>query len=219
MKLHQFSILTLLLLVTLVALATRLWQTRAELNALMPELQQLRNEGGHLIVRDPSKFNVIQVPTETTYKWRWRVRIPDGCDCTLACIAGEIPKTGFVTQNWMFSSINVGSRTEREFVVDIYVGKTFRGLYGITASYGNQSYILLEYDDGPPPWLAGNVQYFITVAGDQKTESFPPDTRVPILRLQSVTAVGQSHGEGILVWLTTDKHDSPQKVKSEMGDK
>jgi len=207
--------LSLLLVVAIVALATRLWQTNSELQAVKPELEQLRAEVGQLDVGDPASFNVIQVPTDAVYNWRWRVRIPDGHDCTLVCIAGKIPTTGVLTKKWMNTTMNVGSLSEREVVLDISVAKTFRGVYGITASYSNQSFILLEYVDGPPPWLAGKIQYSVEVAGDSKTKEFDSDSRVPILRLRSTTTGAETHGEGILVWLSTDKKDSPRKAESE----
>ena len=207
--------LSLLLIVAILALCIRLWQTNAELESVKPELEQLRAESGVLNVEDPDSFNVIQVPTDAVYTWRWRVRIPDDRDCTLVCIAGKIPTSGVLTKKWMYTTMNVGSMTEREVVLDISVAKTFRGVYGITASYNNRSYILVEYDDGPPPWLAGKIQYSVEVAGDGKTEVFDADSRAPILRLRSTTTGGETHGEGILVWLSTDKKDSPRKVESE----
>ncbi len=72
----------------------------AELNEVRPELDQLQTEVGHLEIGDSSDFHVIQVPTADTFRWRWRIRLPDGVEARLICLAGEIPKTGFESRKW-----------------------------------------------------------------------------------------------------------------------
>ena len=242
MKWPRFSILSLILLAAVIALATRVWQLNSELAAIKPELNRLRAEVyrfdstelgstedrktafdnetlSDLNVAETASssggYKLIQLPTESLYHWRWRVRIPDGKDCTLVCVSGKIPKTGLKTKKWMYSTMNIGSFTQREVVLDLTISKGFNGKYGVTVSYGKRSNVLLEYDDGPPQWLAGRVQYGVDVVGADGPVAFDAEDRVPILRLRSTPAPDETHGDGVLVWLSVGKHDSPRKVEAD----
>ena len=59
----QFSLATLLLLVTVACMAVALWVTARELWTLRAENQQYRNESGYLTISDPKRLHVIQIPT------------------------------------------------------------------------------------------------------------------------------------------------------------
>ena len=216
MKWKQISILTLLLTVVVVALSIRLWQTSTELNEVKPELEQLRDEVGFLEIGDPDEFHLVNVPTDKTYHWRWRIRLPDGHEARLICLTGGIPESGYKTEKWVSSDLMLGSRSSREFFIDISVNKNYRNLYSVSVTYENETYTMVEYDDGPPPWLQGKQQYGFKVTGTDTTKSFSINDRIPLIRLRSTPKAGETHGEGILAWLSIWKlRDTPRKAAAD----
>lgn len=77
-KRPRFSLLTLLLLTTIVALAVSLAILYRDFLPLQAEVARLRKELGELRVDDPSKLQAIRVETDNELEWKWRVWIPEG---------------------------------------------------------------------------------------------------------------------------------------------
>ncbi len=76
--LPRFSLLTLLLLTTIIALSLALWQVGSEVVPLREEVHQLREETGRLVV-DPEfkdRIQAIGVPNFTAMTWKWKVYLP-----------------------------------------------------------------------------------------------------------------------------------------------
>ncbi len=74
----RFSLLTLLLLTTVVAMSVALWQLGSEVVPLREEVRQLRAEVGKLSVFDDEKIYAIQLKTEEKNVWWWRIYLPPG---------------------------------------------------------------------------------------------------------------------------------------------
>ena len=91
----RFSLLTLVLATTIVALSVVLWRVGNEVVPLRAEVKRLRNEVGELVVEDETKICAIQVRTDDDLTWKWRIWIPPGKKYKLKCTAGRIPKEGF----------------------------------------------------------------------------------------------------------------------------
>jgi len=90
----RFSLLTLLLLTTIVAMVTALWQQHPRYAPLRDEVRKLRNEVGSLTVDDPTKPHAIEVETGEPNHWRWRVYIPEQGNYRVHCYGDHIPKNG-----------------------------------------------------------------------------------------------------------------------------
>lgn len=90
----QFSLATLILLVTIAALLVALWTTSQRWKKDVAELQRLRSLVGELTISDPDKVHAIRVPTTGELKWQWRVYLPEGREFMLRLITGEVPRTG-----------------------------------------------------------------------------------------------------------------------------
>lgn len=81
----SFSLLTILLLLTIVALGishVRIsWQMDENNKAMATmeaELDELRKEAGYLEITDESKVHVVATPTHEDLVWRWKVFVPEG---------------------------------------------------------------------------------------------------------------------------------------------
>ena len=212
----HFTIRELLILVALIATAILLIKTKIELAELRPNLKRLQLEVGELAVEDKTQFHAIQVPTKDLYHWRWRINLPDGFDCYLHSYTGLVPESGFQSKDWIYNSRYIGSYDDqREFFLDLKIGKNYEDIYSLTATYNNDSAIINTYDDGPPDWLAGKSQYTSKICGDREIVSITPDSELYLIRLRTRATGQKNDNEGILVWLSTKSRQSPRILKRE----
>jgi hypothetical protein len=100
-KFPQFSLLRLVALVTIVALAVGLFASARRNARLAARNQQLaaenkdyRNELGIFEVEDPTKIHAIRVPTEDDEPQRYRVYLPPGLRYTRCYKVNGIPEHG-----------------------------------------------------------------------------------------------------------------------------
>lgn len=90
----RFSLRSLVVAITFVAMAIALWQLYIELAPLRSEVARLRNEVGELSVEDDSKLHAIEIPQRDEFTWKWRVWIPAGRKYELLVRSENIPKEG-----------------------------------------------------------------------------------------------------------------------------
>jgi hypothetical protein len=90
----RFSTRTLLGCTVILALAITVWLQWRELDPLREEVLQLRAEGGHLTIDDPSRLHAIDVPIPMGNHWRWRVYVPDTGSYQLCFQQANIPAEG-----------------------------------------------------------------------------------------------------------------------------
>ncbi|QEG35006.1 hypothetical protein [Bythopirellula goksoeyrii] len=77
MKLRpRIKLLTLLLIMTIVALGTALWQNSREVIPLRDTVRELKKELGQFYVDDPSLLHVQRRKTITGSCWRWELCLP-----------------------------------------------------------------------------------------------------------------------------------------------
>jgi hypothetical protein len=88
----QFSLLTLLLLVTIVCLSAALWVMCRNLRETQAENQEFRDRFGYLTISDPKKIHVIRIPNHEEDAWRWRVYLPEGHQYQVCFQVGKIPR-------------------------------------------------------------------------------------------------------------------------------
>ena len=98
----RFSLRTLMLLTTFVAMAVSLLVSArnnrrlARINeSLGKENRRLRDEVGELSIEDEGQLHAIRIPTDSYLEWTWRVWIPQGREYRLRCVGDQIPKEGW----------------------------------------------------------------------------------------------------------------------------
>jgi hypothetical protein len=90
----RFSLLTLILVMTIAAMGVGLWRLGREIVPMRRELQTLRAETGHLTIEDPSLIYAIAIPTMEKDVFRWRISLPRGKRLYLHCQPYDVPKSG-----------------------------------------------------------------------------------------------------------------------------
>lgn len=90
----RFSLLSLVLVTTIVALAVTVALLYCQLAPLRSEVRQLREETGQLVIEDRAKLHVIGIETYNDWAWKWRLWVPVGRTVQLHFAAKEIPKQG-----------------------------------------------------------------------------------------------------------------------------
>ena len=91
----RFSLLTLVLLTTIVALGVTVGLLYRELAPLRAEVSLLRDELGDLNVGDKTKLHVIRAETDNKLHWKWRIWIPEGKEYIVRGVGEDIPKEGW----------------------------------------------------------------------------------------------------------------------------
>ena len=87
----RISLLTLLLLTAIAAMAIVIAQLWREVGPLRAEVRRLRSEVGYLTIEDPTKAYAISVPTFEENSWRWRIFLPPGRMYALNERSGRLP--------------------------------------------------------------------------------------------------------------------------------
>ncbi len=107
----RFSLLTLLLLLTIAALAVALWQLNAELAPLRAENKRLREEAGELIIEDRAWLHAVQAPKPDALTWKWRLWVPDVPQYQVCVLGGRVPATGFPATYGRIGPLKSGEST------------------------------------------------------------------------------------------------------------
>jgi len=99
----RVSLLTLMFVMTIVALSFGLWQANRKyssvLEPLRNEVHRLRNETGQLQIDDPTKIHVrLSKVLLERHTWEWRIHLPLNRSYLLYTVTNAIPKEGFPTR-------------------------------------------------------------------------------------------------------------------------
>jgi len=93
----RFSLLTLLLLTTIVAMGVTVWRLGIEIVPLREEVGRLRDEAGRLSIDDPTRIHAVAVNMAEPDRYRWRVWVPQGRNYSLCYARFDVPLTGLPT--------------------------------------------------------------------------------------------------------------------------
>ena len=93
-SMKRFSLRSIFLLVGFCALLLGYLLLLTRNHSLSREVQSLRAEVGYLALVDESRVNVVEVPTNGPYEWRWRVYAPPGTVFDAGIMTGKIPSSG-----------------------------------------------------------------------------------------------------------------------------
>ncbi len=122
----RFSLLTMVLLVTVAALAISHWRMSAELAKKNQRVEQLHESLGIPPVTDPAKVTAVGVPVLEQHDigkniaLQWHLVIPEGKEFVLCLAVDEIPKKGLPED-----VIRVGTLTEGDVRVSLSIEKEY----------------------------------------------------------------------------------------------
>ena len=211
-----------LLLVAVVGTGISHWFTSRELKQTLEELQSLRNRTGQITLSNADHFHAIALPITEGVTWEWRLHIPPGNKYRMRWAIGHaIPRRGFPEEfdsddldEVLFSEVPqspvaLSARIHTEGKADgnaAEEGQT--GPWILTISHLlHEVSIPVDFGDDID-WLVKRFRCGSTLAGHNKTESFPPEERIVLLRVRRFKdAIGGAYSideepcDGIIVWL------------------
>lgn len=176
----RFSILNMLMLMTIIALAISVVLLWRKVGPLRAEVRRLRDEVGVLAVDDESKIHIIRVNTRDELTWKWRVWVPQGKALEVRCTDDIGSKAGSVNGSSIAtSSGTIWLRDPGENVVEFRIDKDRRtdrwngALYANTARVGNYEQLWVN-------WPGTNI----TSSGiGTQTQSFDFSKPIELIRL------------------------------------
>ena len=98
----RFSILNLVLLMTVIGMGVQIWRLNAESAILRAEAIRYRQQLGHLSIpeSESEKIHAIRVDSEENHEWRYRIYLPEGHKYRFQLRVGKLPgKTGEFSQD------------------------------------------------------------------------------------------------------------------------
>jgi hypothetical protein len=192
----RFSLLTLLLITTIVALSVTVVLLYRELVPLRGEVARLRDEVGELNIEDPARLHAIRADSGSDLEWKWRIWIPEGAAYKLRDRGGPIPQEGFPTDGGTVYLREPGEHVIRYVIRrdprdDRWIGS----LETRTGSIGGDEHAWVEW--GSKTSTAGGI--------GASTQSFPTGERVELIRYRTSQASGSADIEdpapGFMIWL------------------
>ncbi|QDU76116.1 Cell division protein FtsL [Bremerella volcania] len=180
----SFSLLTILLLLTIAALGishVRMsWQMDENNQAMATmeaELAKLRKEAGYLEISDESLVHVVAAPTHEDLVWRWKVFVPDGV--TMKSHMSVKRSTG----GSMTSTSQLGEG-ENQIELAIYRGPEGEWKQKITVIHGPST----SSSSGQLPedfmsWLNNATTSSSGLMRSEGTKVFQPDQDVTLLKM------------------------------------
>jgi hypothetical protein len=181
----QFSLATLMLLVTVACMAVALWVTSRELRSLRAENQKYRNESGHLTISDRGKLHVIQAPTTDGDTWRWRLFVPDDRKFLLHTRVGDVSLTGYTGGSGSSTTLPAGER-----LVSVRIARDIGGKRVLRFDFGEGGSMSTGVEGRQGDWLDRDMRgYSTSGAGAGKTESAEPGQPLELIRLRAMETV------------------------------
>lgn len=192
----RFSISTLVLASTIVALSVTVATLYRELGPLRKEVAMLRNEVGQLHVENPTKLHAIRIDTDNELEWKWRIWIPEGTSYRLRAHGGPVPKQAFPRDGGTMFLREPGEHVIRYRIRrDPRDGRWNGSLHTDSGSVGKDRQRWVEWRSRSS--TGGGI--------GTSTRSFDTDQQVEIIR-HRVSQANRSdeieeHAEGFVIWL------------------
>ncbi len=165
-RLKQFRLGTLFLLILCLALACGYGSLLFRYRVVRSELEMLRKEQGFLTVVDPTAVAIVEVPTNELDVWRFRVFVPTGTRVDLGIQTHNIPASGApepsVKGVFLKSSPN-GT------LVTASIKKSIKDGYDLILDLGDGSRSNVREDKDLNLWHDGGCEW--TVAGRGGTKA------------------------------------------------
>lgn len=97
----RFSLLTMLLVMTIAGMAIVIALMWREVGPLRAANRQMRTELGLLTIEDPKRAHAISLPTLEDNAWKWRIYLPPGRQYSLSLWSGHLPdRVGHRGKSW-----------------------------------------------------------------------------------------------------------------------
>jgi hypothetical protein len=197
----RFSLRTVFLLVTLVALVISLWINSRELRQAKKEVQKLRDECGYLTILDAKKAHAIAVRRLGSLRWAWRIYLPADRQFRLCSSTKLVPAIGIPTDRGYSMLHRTG-----EFLLEAGVEKDERGQWKLCLQIPGhgESTGIGDWRDHASSWSSDGV-------GPGQTCSFEPGQSLVLLRLRVSEEVRHANGtirrspqgpaDGLMIWI------------------
>ena len=198
----RFSLRTFLLTAIAIILALSHFATSWRLKQAIDENEKLRSELGYLTIDDPQKVHAIQAQTVESMLWKWRLHVPAGRNCSLHLLTRDIPEQGFPEH----STMGFTSRDEA-FTLTIAIRRDHCGEWQLVASEHGGT-LRMQISSETANWLAKSDGFVSRGAGIGRSESFPLDQPIELLRLRVMerkpggfSSPPKEPCQGLLVWM------------------
>lgn len=143
----RFSLLTVLLLGTIAAMAVTMWRNGKDLVPLRAELMDLRAELGYFRVDQPERIAVQESDVVTGKAWRWRVHLPVNKQYRLHYRLGSWPEVDLKNKtSWLPGIMRAGSSNDLpvgQFTLNVSL-ESFDGKWFLRYAYANQIQGIVE---------------------------------------------------------------------------
>ena len=198
----RFSLRAFLLLLFIASLIGSNLFTSWQLRHLRQENAEMRKELGRLVVADPTKVNLVALPSYEEMLWRWRIYVPKGRALQICTATQDIPDQGFPNH------VGATSLQEGEYVLTVAIRKNRLQQWTLTVANPNSSAGFTISDDYAQ-WLADNPGWSSSQAGSGGTETTAVEEPFTLLRVRAMeplpgggSASSQKPvGEGVMIWI------------------
>ena len=206
--LTKFSLKTLLLVLTLVALTVLLGVTRVELAEKTAQLKEYRDEMRYLDVEDETKIHAINIPGFGRKSWRWRIYLPPDRKFRLRVAYDDVPASGIPSNapDLMMCELPPGESILTATVSN-ESGQWRLVLYSETD--GNQNFdFATDVNGAKTDWLAKRGGCSVNVAGISSTVNAATDEPFVLVSYRDglsprpgVTATNPNPTDGVILWI------------------
>lgn len=203
-QMKRYSLRSVLIGVAIISVLLGIGLLQSRNRSLVEEVERLRSEVGHLVPVDRSKVNIIEVPTNEQFVWRWRVFAPPGTSFDGGIATSEIPQKGTPSPSFggvRLPSVSNGSLITASVVKDIDEG------YVLTLDFGGGNQLRQPTVQSLPEFLIGSAT--TTTAGERGVQvcEFEKPIILHSRRLieRTFPATGNAPKEtarGVLFWIT-----------------
>jgi hypothetical protein len=213
----RFSLATLLLVTTVIALSVALFNATSALTKARSELSKLRNEIRTLDPLETDKMRAIEIPAFGQNQWRWKIDLPDDEKFVLRWayndIAADDSMPTQIDPVFNHPKFHAPELPDDEFILLVSAfeqnGEWFLGVKTESASGRGEMDFATEMKANDSSWLAkrgGNGIH--ALAGKRKTATNPIETPFVLLRYRKglspspgVTAMDPNPTDGMLIWI------------------
>ncbi len=194
----RFSLLTLILLTTIAALALTVGILWRDVGPLRQEVRRLRNEVGELHVEDSTKLHAIRVETDNELEWKWRIWIPESGSYRIGIGGRSVPAQGLTSPG----SSTIQTDESGEHVVRYLIRRDPRD----EKWHGSLHFAGMSVGKDEQPWVDWPSHKWVGGGVGHTTQVFDKDKIVELIRLRvSKDAKDSSQIEdpaaGFMIWI------------------